>query len=273
MAEDVALAERGRKYGIDAEEKGDVLIGVEAVGYKERKHDDVFLSRVLVPVGDERRRLHVGVEHLGVEAGVSDAVGFASGGGGGLIVKIGAVRDNEEGGLCRGDIRGGGGCAFEENLGDGGVAADGITVLQKLVWKVGDWPGEVEFTGDDGASEIAFADEVRHDVDILAVRHVEDLSETWFFFPESAVDFFENGALADCFGVGESGGAGVRVQGGSVSDDKESAVRLFKHGRRGWEERQTEGAIKRPRKRGDGRENAERTGCKQSERSAWKSEV
>jgi hypothetical protein len=39
--------------------------------------------------------------------------------------------------------------------------------------------------------EIAFADEVRDNVNVFTVDHVENLSQTRFLFPKGAMDFTE----------------------------------------------------------------------------------
>ncbi len=92
--------------------------------------------------------------------------------------------------------------------------------------------GEFEFPRDDGSGEVAFTNKVWHNVDGLRVHHVENLAEAGLLFPESAVHFLEMAAIAERCGVIESGGAGVWVLGGAVSDDDESRVFGVGHGGR-----------------------------------------
>ena len=103
LHEDLAVAQAfaggGGGLGFDAQEDGDVLVAVEAVGDEEGHDDDVGRGGQRGPVGDERGFLHVGVEHGGVAAQGADAGGLFLGGDGAVVVERGAVADDEQRGL------------------------------------------------------------------------------------------------------------------------------------------------------------------------------
>ena len=67
-----SFAGAGRRLAFDAQQHRNVLIAVQTVA-DEKRHDD-HVGRVgqLRPIGDERRLLHVGVEHGGVLAPFAD---------------------------------------------------------------------------------------------------------------------------------------------------------------------------------------------------------
>ena len=213
----------------DAEEDGDIFVGVEAIGDEKGDHDHVGLGGDFVPFGDERFFFHVGAEDFGVEAKGLDAFDFAFGGDGGVIVEAGAVADDEEANGCGIDVGGDLGGAVEEEVGHAGVVPHGLAIFEGEAIAMGDGAIEAEFAGDDGIGEITFADEIGDEVDFIGADHVEDLAVAGFFFPEGGVDFGEDLAIDEGGGVIESGGTGIGVDRGSVADDDESAVRLGKH--------------------------------------------
>ncbi len=89
---------------------------------------------------------------------------------------------------------------------------------------VGDGTCEAQFAREDFAGEVAFADEVRDDVDEVALDGVEDLTHGGLFFPEGADDFCKEAAAANFIRVLMRGRAGVRVHGGTVTDEDESGT-------------------------------------------------
>lgn len=98
-SEDRALAGGGADFIFDAEEHGDVLIGMETVGDEERNDDDIWRGGEQMPIGDERGFLHIGSEHVGVGgAGLGDQIDLVADGLAGVRIQRGAVtRDDESG--------------------------------------------------------------------------------------------------------------------------------------------------------------------------------
>lgn len=80
--------------------------------------------------------------------------------------------------------------------------------------------GEFKFAWDDILGEIALADEVRHDVNFLTIGEITRLAKRWLFFPENAVDFGKEAALADLIGMLEVRHGRIRILGGSMTGDE-----------------------------------------------------
>lgn len=93
--------------------------------------------------------------------------------------------------------------------------------------------GEFEFAWDDILREVALADEVWHDVNFLTIGQITRLAKRWLFFPENAVDFSKEVALADFVGVLEVRHRGIGILGGSVTGDEKGGVWLRCDGHRG----------------------------------------
>ena len=100
LMEDAALAEGGAHFLAHAEEHGDVLKAVEAIGDEEGHDDDIGRGGEFGPLGDERGLLHISVDDFG-EAVVAAANegDLILDGLGGVFVEAGAVADDDEAGL------------------------------------------------------------------------------------------------------------------------------------------------------------------------------
>ena len=123
--------------------------------------------------------------------------------------------------------------AAQDQAGHRRMDADRQAIMQGFAADDGGRAGELEFARDDVLGEIAFADEIRHDVDLVGIDHVERLAHRGFLFPEAAMHLGEQAAAADFIGVVEVGRGGVRILGGPVTDDEKGAVRLRRDGHGG----------------------------------------
>lgn len=227
VAENVALAGGEADFLFEAEENGDVLVGVCAVCDEEGNDDDVGGGGEFVPVGDERLLLHVGVGDVGVACvGLADELDLIDDGASGVLVEAGAVTDDDESNLVARNVGGDVGGALEEELRHGRVDADGRAVVVGFAVDYGGGAGEIELAGDDVLGEIALGDEIGDDVDFVGIEEVGSFAEGGLFFPEAAVDFLEEILAADGVGVIEIGIGGVGIFGGTVTDDEEGAVRF-----------------------------------------------
>src|ERR1700727_2744002 len=59
---------------------------------------------------------------------------------------------------------------------------------------MGDWSDKFKFSRNNCLGEVAFADKVWHDVNIAAFDHLQDLTQAWFLFPETAINHREKSA-------------------------------------------------------------------------------
>ncbi len=248
VSKDVALAGGGAGLGLDTEQDGDVLVGVEAVRDEEGNDDDVGELSEGVPFCDERGLFHVGVENFAKDIEFADFFDFSLCGEGGVVIEVGAVTDDEETGLVERERSSDLTSSFEEEFRYFRVVSDGFAVVDRFSADGRGCSGEFEFAGDDGSGEVTFTNKVWYHVNGRRVDHVEDLPEAGFFLPKGAVDFLEVTRVAEGGGVIESGGAGVRILGGTVSDDDESRFFGVGHGE-GWGigERVAEKGIRQPR--------------------------
>ena len=95
-AEDLRAAGGGAELLLDAEEDGDVLVGVEAIGDEEGDDDDIGGPGLRLPMGDERLFLHEHAADFGVEAEGMDAGDLFLYGEAGVFIEGGAVADGDE---------------------------------------------------------------------------------------------------------------------------------------------------------------------------------
>jgi len=102
----------------------------------------------------------------------------------------------------------------------------GQTIVEIFPPDHGGWAGELKLARDHVLGEIALADEVRDDVNVIGIDQVESLSKGGLLFPKAAVDFAEKIAAADLIGMVEIRGGRIRILGGTVADDEQGAVRL-----------------------------------------------
>ena len=117
-----------------AEENGDVLRRVQAVGNKKGNDDNVPRLGGVVAVGDEGGFFHEGGLDVGVFAACADGLHLRLDGVAGIFIFLSPMPGNEEGGFF-GARRSGKwvlvddvACAREEDLGHVQVRADGATV-------------------------------------------------------------------------------------------------------------------------------------------------
>ena len=59
------------------------------------------------------------------------------------------------------------------------------------------WAIEPHLARNDGAGEIPLADEIRNDIDRLAVDGAKDLGKGWLLFPKTHGDLLENPGVPD----------------------------------------------------------------------------
>lgn len=181
VARTAGPAQCGAGLGVDAEEDGDVLVGVEAIGDEEGDDDDVGRRGLLLPVGDEGIFFHEHAEDLFVLIEGLDAGDLFFYGEAGIFIEGGAVADDDERGVAGIDGGSNFAGAMQEELRHIGVIADGVAVLERARGEAGagrevcDGAIEAEFAGDDLLGEIAFADEIGDDVD----SGLSTMSRTW----------------------------------------------------------------------------------------------
>ncbi len=132
VPEHFALARGGAGFGFDTEKDGDVLVGVQSVGDEEGDDDDVRQRRQGVPFGDERSFLHVGVEDFAEDGEIANFFDLAFCCESGVVVEVGSVAHDEEGGLVEWEVSGDLFGAFEEEVGDFGVVSDGFAVVDNF---------------------------------------------------------------------------------------------------------------------------------------------
>jgi hypothetical protein len=144
----------------------------------------------------------------------------------------------------RGDFAG----AAQDEAGHRRVDAHRQAVMQGFSAHHRGRTAQFEFAGNYILGEIALADEIRDDVNLVGIDHVERLTHRGFLFPETTMHFGKQSAAADFIGVIEIGCGRIRVFSGSVTDDEQGAVWFWRerHGRkvpsfrgnarpRGWE--------------------------------------
>ncbi len=235
LMEDAALAQRLADFLAHAKEHGDVLKAVQAVGDEEGHDDDIRRGGELGPFRNEGGFLHVGVDDFG-EAVVAAANegDLILNGLGGVLVEAGAVADDDEAGLLTWHVRRDFIGTLQQQSRHVGVDAHGIAVMDRFAIAVRGGAVELKFAREHLLAEVAFADEIRHDVDDLAVHHLVHLAHVRLFFPEAAGDFTEEATAADGVGVQVRRGAGVRVRGGTVTDDDEGGVGVRAQEWREW---------------------------------------
>ena len=227
VAEYFALAGRGADLALDAEHDGNVLERMEAVGDEEWYDDDVGRLRQLIPLRDEGLLLHVGIEHRCVASiGCRDELDLVADGFGGILIKAGAVSSDDQSSLGWSDVRGDFPRSLENEIGHRAVYSNGQAVVERLAADDCGCPGELEFAGNDVLREISLADEIRHHVDVVRIDQIKGFTHRRFLFPKAAMNLGEKSALANFIGVFEVGSGGVRILGGSVTYDEQSAVWL-----------------------------------------------
>lgn len=206
VAENFALACGGADLVFDAEQDRDVLVRVKTIG-NEKWHNDYLVSWCeLVPLGDEGCFFHVGIGHRGI-AGTrgNDQVDLIANRFGGVLVESRAVASDDERGLgwlhARCDLFG----ATQEELGHGRMNPNRRAVMKRFAANDGGRAIKSKLARDHILREIAFADEVRHYIDLIGIDHVEGLAQGGFFFPKAAMHFGENSAAADFVGMIEVG--------------------------------------------------------------------
>ena len=105
-----------------------------------------------------------------------------------------------------------------------GVDAHGIAVVDRFTIALRGGAVEAEFAWEHLLAEVAFADEIRHDVNHLAVHHLIHFAHVRLLFPEAAHHFTKQTPLADRVGVQVRRRTGVRVRRGTMTDDDEGGV-------------------------------------------------
>src|SRR5205814_4055671 len=87
-------------------------------------------------------------------------------------------------------------------------------------------PIQLELTRDHRLSEVAFADEIRHDVDFadrFRVKQEKRVAQTRFLFPECAADLSKDFAPPNLRSVCQRRRTGIRVHSRAVRDDKKGS--------------------------------------------------
>ena len=82
-----------------------------------------------------------------------------------------------------------------------GMVARGFAVVDHPSIAVGRWSIEPHLARNDGAGEIPLADEIRNDIDRLAIDGAKDFGKSRFLFPKAHGDLLENSGLPDAAGV------------------------------------------------------------------------
>lgn len=227
LAENFALACGGADLTFDAKQDGDVLVRVKSVG-NEKWHDDHLIGRCeLVPVGDEGCFFHISIGHRSVAGARGyDEVDLVTNRFGGVLVEACAVAGDDERGLgwlhawC--DLFG----SAQEKLGHRRMNTDRRAVMKGLAANDGGRAIKPKLSRDHILREIAFADEVRHNIDLVGINHVKGFAQGRFFFPKAAMHLGENPAAADLIGVIEVGRGRIGILRRAMADDEQGAVWL-----------------------------------------------
>ena len=77
-------------------------------------------------------------------------------------------------------------------------------------------------------AKVAFTDKIGDNVDDVTVDAFIDFPHGGLFFPETTGDLTKKAALANGISMEMRGGAGVRVHGGSVTNDDEGGLGMGK---------------------------------------------
>lgn len=117
------------------------------------------------------------------------------------------MASDDEGGFGGGDAGSDLASAFHDEVRHGAVHAHGEAVVEDFSVPESGWAVEFQLARDDFLGEVALADEVRDDIDLGGVDHVDGLPHGGFFLPEANVDFGEEIAAAYFLGV-------IKVRGG-----------------------------------------------------------
>jgi hypothetical protein len=102
--------------------------------------------------------------------------------------------------------------------------ADWVAIMEGLPVAKGGRAVEAEFSGNDLSGEIPLADKVGDRVDRFALEQIVGEGEARLLFPESALHFREDASTTDLVGMGQSGGARIRILGRSVTEEKKGAI-------------------------------------------------
>ena len=202
LAENFALAGCRANFVFDAEQNRDILEGMQAVRDEKWDDDDVRCWGHFIPLGDERRLLHVGIHDGGVTSSrCGDEVCLVANGLGRVLVETGAVASDDQSrkrGIHPGrDLFG----ALEDQIRHRAMNSDGEAIVESFPAHLGGGSLELEFTRDDVLGEITLADEVGDDVNFVGIDQIERFSERGFFFPETAMDLRKEPAFADLVGM------------------------------------------------------------------------
>ena len=82
-----------------------------------------------------------------------------------------------------------------------GMVARGFAVVDHPSIAVRRWSIQPHLARNDGAGEIPLADEIRNDIDRLAVDGAKDLGKGRLLFPKTHGDLLENSGVPDVAGV------------------------------------------------------------------------
>ncbi len=110
------------------------------------------------------------------------------------------------------------------------IVSHRFAIFDNFPRSMGDRSGEFKFSRDDRLGEVTFANKVRHDVDIVAFDHTQDLSKARFFLPKAAIDLREKLATNDFVRMLEGRCARIRIQSGTMTYQDERALPLVSHG-------------------------------------------
>ena len=202
---------------------------MQPVRDEERHHDDVRARREPVPFCDERRFLHVGIQHLAVAPERGDAVHLAFRGAGGIFVQVRPVAHDEKARLPRRHARRNFGGPLQQQLRHARMISDRLAIFHRVTSDPRDRIAETEFARDDRLREVALADEIRHDIHVLAIHAVQHLPQARLLFPKRAMHLAENSAPADFLSEVPSRRARVGIQRRAVSGDDQRAVGFLEH--------------------------------------------
>src|SRR5580692_3690294 len=94
---------------------------------------------------------------------------------------------------------------------------------------MGDRSDKFKFSRNDYLGEVTIADKVWHDVNIVALDHLQDLSEAWFLFPKTAINFREKAAPNNLVRMLKGWRTRIGIQRGAMTYQNEGTFPLVRH--------------------------------------------
>ena len=217
----------------DPQQFRNLLIGVQPIGNKKWHNNDICREGPLRPSAHERLFLQKHPNDLGVLAAGLDSGGLRLDREPGVFVERCAVSYDHQRRVSRIDAGGNLPGSAEQDFGHPRVVPHRFAILERPGGQtipggqMSHRTGQAKFPRDDFPGKIAFADEIRDDIDLPAFHRVECLTEAWLLLPEAANHLVEYPPAPNFLGMQERWSAGTPVHARSMTQQQQGAPRLL----------------------------------------------